>query len=59
VPPGHELHHVDGNKANWNLDNLMALERKAHQELHRQNRSTDIYDKQIYTINREARRRRA
>jgi len=45
VPPGHELHHLDGNKSNWNLDNLMALDRKAHQELHRQNRSTDIYDK--------------
>src|SRR4051812_17324101 len=25
VPPGHELHHIDGNKANWSLDNLIAL----------------------------------
>jgi len=45
VPDGHELHHIDHDKANWSLENLMAVDRKTHQELHRQARSTDINDK--------------
>jgi len=45
VPDGHELHHKDHNKANWRLDNLMAVDRKAHQELHRQARSTVVNNK--------------
>ncbi len=40
VPDGHEIHHVDGNKANWSPDNLKAMNKQAHRELHRQARST-------------------
>lgn len=45
VPPGHELHHLDGNRANWNLENLKAMEKEAHQQMHRRARSTSIYHK--------------
>jgi hypothetical protein len=45
VPHGYELHHLDGNKANWTLDNLKAMDRKAHQEIHRQAGSTSISHK--------------
>ena len=47
VPDGHELHHIDHDKANWSLENLTALDRKTHQKLHRQARptDTDINDK--------------
>jgi len=46
VQPGYELHHVDHDKGNWRLDNLMLLDRQTHQDLHRQHlRSTGIYDK--------------
>lgn len=40
VPPGHEIHHLDGDRANWSVDNLTAMERHAHQEMHRRARST-------------------
>jgi hypothetical protein len=46
VPSGYELHHIDHDKGNWRLDNLMMMDRQTHQELHRQHRrSTDIYHK--------------
>lgn len=45
VPPGHEIHHLDHDKSNWRLENLMAMDRKTHQELHRQARSTNIDNK--------------
>ena len=43
IPDGYELHHVDRNKANWSIDNLLLVDRQTHQEIHRQDRrSTDI-----------------
>jgi hypothetical protein len=46
IPDGYELHHIDRNKANWSLDNLMMVDRQTHQELHRQDRrSTNINSK--------------
>jgi hypothetical protein len=45
VPMGHEIHHLDFNRANWRLDNLVAVDRQTHQEMHRKARSTDINDK--------------
>ena len=45
VPPGFELHHIDHDKGNWRLDNLLLLDRQTHQELHRQHRRTGIYHK--------------
>lgn len=46
IPDGYELHHIDHDKANWSLDNLMMVDRQTHQEIHRQHRrSTDINGK--------------
>lgn len=45
VPDGLELHHIDHDKANWSLDNLMAVDRQTHQELHRKARSTIVNNK--------------
>ena len=46
VPNGYELHHLDHDKGNWRLDNLMMVDRQTHQELHRLHRqSTIIYHK--------------
>jgi hypothetical protein len=45
VPMGHEIHHLDHNRANWRLDNLMALDRQTHHAMHRKARSTKINDK--------------
>lgn len=46
IPDGYELHHIDHDKANWSLDNLMMVDRETHQEIHRQHRrSTDINGK--------------
>ena len=41
IPDGHDIHHVDGDKSNWTPDNLKAMDRQAHRELHRQARSTE------------------
>jgi hypothetical protein len=45
VPDGHDLHHIDHDKANWSLDNLMPVDRQTHQELHRRVRSTVVNNK--------------
>lgn len=45
VPDGLELHHIDHDKSNWSVGNLMAVDRKTHQAMHRQARSTDIDNK--------------
>jgi hypothetical protein len=39
VPMGHEIHHLDHDRANWRLDNLMAVDRPTHQAMHRQARA--------------------
>jgi hypothetical protein len=36
VPDGLELHHIDHDKSNWSVGNLMAVDRKTHQAMHRQ-----------------------
>lgn len=41
VPPNHELHHIDRNKANWSLDNLQAVDRETHREMHRKVKPTE------------------
>lgn len=34
IPKGYDIHHIDGNKLNNDLDNLVALSRKEHTSLH-------------------------
>ena len=45
VPDGHELHHLDHDRSNWSLSNLMPLDRQTHQDIHRKPRSTVIKNK--------------
>ena len=40
VPGGYELHHKDGDKSNWRVENLLPVDKPTHQEIHRQMRST-------------------
>jgi hypothetical protein len=42
VPEGYELHHIDHDRANWSVGNLMPVDRKTHRELHRQARSAEV-----------------
>jgi hypothetical protein len=41
VPDGYDLHHLDHDRANWSIDNLKLVERNAHQQYHRDCRSTE------------------
>ena len=45
VPDGHDLHHLDLDRANWRLDNLAVVERSAHQQYHRNLRFTNKNNK--------------
>ena len=45
VPAGYEIHHLDHDRMNWRLDNLIAVDRQTHLALHRQTRPTDINNK--------------
>jgi hypothetical protein len=44
-PPNYDIHHKDMNKENWSLDNLSAVDRETHREIHRQARSTSKNNK--------------
>ena len=34
IPDGYDIHHIDGDKANNQIDNLMCVTRKEHRQLH-------------------------
>lgn len=34
IPPGHEIHHIDGNRKNNDITNLLCLSTKEHYEIH-------------------------
>lgn len=34
IPKGFDVHHLDGDKRNWQLDNLLAISRRDHHALH-------------------------
>lgn len=35
IPPEHDIHHIDGNKANNDISNLLLVTRSEHQKLHK------------------------
>ena len=35
IPEGHEIHHIDLNRCNNNIDNLICLNKKEHRNLHK------------------------
>ena len=36
IPPGHEIHHIDGNPENNDLNNLSCLSKEAHIKKHQE-----------------------
>ena len=50
VPVGHEIHHIDGNKTNNNLDNLKALTPSEHTKLHAKERNGSGMNKKVKCI---------
>jgi hypothetical protein len=41
VPDGYQIHHLDHDKGNWRLANLMLVDPQTHRQMHRKGRSTD------------------
>jgi hypothetical protein len=35
IPKGFSVHHIDGNKLNNNIDNLLLLDKQSHKQLHK------------------------
>jgi len=35
IPSGFDVHHIDGDRSNEHIRNLVALPRETHQEFHR------------------------
>lgn len=34
IPDGYEVHHIDGNRSNWNIENLKLIQKGDHQRIH-------------------------
>lgn len=35
IPEGYQIHHIDHDKKNWQIENLMMVDRKSHWEIHK------------------------
>lgn len=40
LPQGYEVHHLDFDRSNWQLGNLLALDRRSHRKVHDHARPT-------------------
>lgn len=55
VKDGYDIHHMDFDKTNNEIENLQALTKMEHQTLHGNSWSKERYDKQIEILNEKAR----
>lgn len=52
VPPGNEIHHIDGNKANNCIDNLECIRAEEHRKYHAEN-MTDKQKENVRTMQKQ------
>ena len=55
IPKGYEVHHIDHNKDNNEIENLILLTRKQHNELHKKEMTEELKQKLRDNLNKNAR----
>lgn len=55
IPKGYEVHHIDHNKDNNEIDNLKLLTRKEHNKIHKEEMSEEEKQKRRDNLNKNAR----
>lgn len=55
IPEGFEIHHIDGDKDNNDISNLIIMEKRWHARLHSLNKANTMYDRIIDNLNNNAR----
>lgn len=55
IPKGYEVHHIDHNKDNNEIENLILLTRKQHNELHKKEMTEELRQKLRDNFNKNAR----
>ena len=55
IPKGYQIYHIDGDKSNNDISNLMLIERRKHAQYHSAIKAKNHYDEMIENLNEKAR----
>ena len=55
IPKGYQIHHIDGDKNNNNINNLEAIHKVKHATLHSKEKAEKYYDRMINNLDKNAR----
>ncbi len=55
IPKGYQIHHIDRNKSNNDITNLVIISHTEHATLHGNERAKEYYDEMVKNLNENAR----
>ena len=55
IPEGYQIHHIDHDKSNNTIENLIAVLRSEHASYHGKHRAENYYDEMVKNLNENAR----
>lgn len=58
IPKGYEIHHIDGNRYNNSIENLICISKEAHKILHKYMEKNEYKDLEIEKISKSEAKKR-